>query len=873
MQADELGGKASNLAILTHAGLPVPPWFCITSSLFASLCERLSPLLDEQTADPSGVRQMAGRLNEAIRNEALSESDVAALYSCFDELFTPDSFVAVRSSAVGEDSSKDSFAGQMDTFLYVTRDNLSNRVIDCFASAFSERALLYRHLRSRVEVPRAGVLVQQMINASVSGVMFTANPTTGDRDEAVVTAGYGLGEGVVGGLVETDTWFLDLHTGAVRERVIVQKQSQIAFDRAAGSGTSPESVAKEKSELPVLSDAQLANLANLGRTIELLYGAPQDIEWAIDGSGRLHLLQSRPITTLTRGRQTVFDNSNVVESYPGLSTPLTFSYARNGYYGTFKAFLESLGVPSTTLSRYASRHSNLVALVNGRIYYNLLNWYSIFELCGIEWMIPAWERALGLPRRYVRPVRRTLPQKLQLLRVKLRFAWHFLRIQREVRSFLAAFQNDQAWFRAHDLESMDAHQLLDMHDELALRVRGPYSVSVMNDAFTQQLHALLGKLIVRYRVGDLDMLRNALLCGESGMESVEPVRSGLELAMHIRRNPKLAELFESPASAEEVLSKVEAEPAFSSFRQHLATHLDLYGDRTVNELKLETPPAQENPEFIVAVLRNYLRGGQNFDTIERHELEIRGAAERTLSQSLRRRPVQRLVFNYVLRRVRTGTRDRETLRLSRSRAFGWSKRAYRQIANRFVEAGLLDTPDDVFYLSEEEIAGTVRGHALTHDLRSLTAIRKREYAELSRADVEGRVTAYGIVGARRFGPPPQGQRGYDGTQELKGQGCSPGRAVGRAKVILNPADELTVDGEILIAPMTDPGWVFLMVASKGLVSEKGSLLSHTAIIGRELGIPTVVGVKDATRRIANGQTIEIDGDAGTVRFVPNNSVA
>jgi pyruvate,water dikinase len=371
-----------------------------------------------------------------------------------------------------------------------------------------------------------------------------------------------------------------------------------------------------------------------------------------------------------------------------------------------------------------------------------------------------------------------------------------------------------------------------MHDELALRVRGPYSVSVMNDAFTQQLHALLGKLIVRYRVGDLDMLRNALLCGESGMESVEPVRSGLELAMHIRRNPKLAELFESPASAEEVLSKVEAEPAFSSFRQHLATHVDLYGDRTVNELKLETPPAQENPEFIVAVLRNYLRGGQNFDTIER-----------------------------------------ETLRLSRSRAFGWSKRAYRQIANRFVEAGLLDTPDDVFYLSEEEIAGTVRGHALTHDLRSLTAIRKREYAELSRADVEGRVTAYGIVGARRFGPPPQGQRGYDGTQELKGQGCSPGRAVGRAKVILNPADELTVDGEILIAPMTDPGWVFLMVASKGLVSEKGSLLSHTAIIGRELGIPTVVGVKDATRRIANGQTIEIDGDAGTVRFVPNNSVA
>ena len=251
--------------------------------------------------------------------------------------------------------------------------------------------------------------------------------------------------------------------------------------------------------------------------------------------------------------------------------------------------------------------------------------------------------------------------------------------------------------------------------------------------------------------------------------------------------------------------------------------------------------------------------------MERREVEIRTTAEQNLDRKLRGRPLHRWIVRLVLSRVRRGMKNRENLRLTRTRAFGMSKRIYRALGNRFVEKRLIDAASDVFFLSEEEIAGAVRGHALTQDLRQLILLRKHEYERFKEMSAGGRIVTHGMVRAAPLDDVVPAASHSD--QVLKGQGCSPGRVKGKARVIRDPASDLDLDGEVLVAPMTDPGWVFLMVASKGLISEKGSLLSHTAIIGRELGIPTIVGVKDATRRIASGQSIEIDGDAGTVTLL------
>lgn len=835
-QPERLGGKATKLAELGRAGLPVPPWLCVTTAVHAD-----------------------------VANGDLPADDRRLLLERFDATFAADAWVAVRSSAASEDSAQDSFAGQLDTYLYVTRDQVPARVVECFGSASSPSALLYRQVRGLGDAPvRAAAVVQQMVESRVAGILFTANPTSGARDEAVVTAGLGLGEGVVGDQVETDTWFLELATGAIRRRAVSAKRSRIVLDREHGTGTRKEQVDPTEGDPPALSDEQLQELCALGRKVQDHFGGdPQDIEWAIDGSGQIHLLQARPITTLDR--ETIFDNSNVVESYPGLSSPLTYSFARFGYEQTFRAGSRTFGVPEEILQEKHHVHANLLGLIDGRIYYNILNWYGLFLLVpGFEGVLPAWERALGLPPRFVQrpPAQRSRP--LLKLRILWRTLGHFFRLRRSVGEFQAMFAAEHAAFKRRDLAELEAHELLELYERLGRKILGPYAISLVNDFFAQQLYDQVGKLIARWEIGDPDALRNNLLCGESGMDSVEPVRSILGLVDRVRADRALRKLVESDRPGEEVWAELHAGPN-NTFKEALARHLDRYGDRTLHELKLETPSVGENPGFLITMLRNYLRGGQDLAAMEERERKIRFQAEWDVGKGLAWHPFRRLIFRWALKHCRRTVKYRENLRLTRSRAYGMIKRIFRALGHLLAERGLLAAPEDVFWLTVEEVAAHVRGHAVTRDLRALVAIRQEEWKRYEDTSPGPRVVTQGVVYATPF--LSARDEAHEEGNELRGTGCSPGKVRARAKVIENPAQDMTINGEILVSPMTDPGWVFLMVAAGGLVVEKGSMLSHTAIIGRELGIPTVVGVKDATRRIQDGQLIEIDGQAGTVTIV------
>jgi pyruvate,water dikinase len=450
--------------------------------------------------------------------------------------------------------------------------------------------------------------------------------------------------------------------------------------------------------------------------------------------------------------------------------------------------------------------------------------------------------------------------------VYLHVLWQVLGIDRHARRYVTTLAQTRAELRQRAPGSLDAHDLLDRLDALGRRLLGPYSVSIVNDAITQQYLAALGKLIDRYELGGLSAsLANDLLAGETGMESVAPVRSLLALAEQVRQRPELRALFDGDLAAPEVWRRVHEEPDCAMFRAELGRHLELYGDRTLHELKLETPQAEDNPAFVVAMLRNYLRGGQNVEALEARERHRRQVAEEAVARALRRRPLRRWLFGWVLRKVRRGVKHREDLRLARSRGYGLVKRVYRALGAHFVDAGALAAPADVFWLTAEEVAGFVRGHAVSCDLRTVVAQRQREYEGFRLTRPPPRLTTHGLVYRQPFVGCASAGAG-DG-EVLQGIGCCSGRVRAPAKVILDPSEDLRIGGEILVAPMTDPGWVFLMVAAGGIVSEKGSLLSHTAIIGRELGVPTVVGVPAAASRIADGEMIELDGTAGTVRRV------
>jgi pyruvate,water dikinase len=869
MGPGELGGKASALAALGRLGVPVPEWFCIPAATFA---ETHAAARDVVAHAPVGrdraarqrLRTEAEDARARVREAALGAAHRAQVLAAFDRSFPGDARVAVRSSAVGEDSSRDSFAGQLDTYLYVSRRDLLARVADCVASAYTERAIAYRHRRGLGGSPvRVAVLVQRMVDSRASGVLFTANPTTCDRTEAVISAGLGLGEGIVAGRVETDTLLLSLEDGRERERSIGEKRSRVVFD--GDGGTRLEEVAGAEVTAPAISDDEARRLLEVARRIQAHFGAPQDIEWAIDVKGAIHILQARPITTLER--ETIFDSANIVESFPGLTSPLTFSFIRRSYEEAFREAQRRTGVPEATLEANRHVHANLVGLIEGRVYYNILHWYRLFTwVPGFEGLLPAWEKSLGIDRRFAPRTRApaTLSTRIGQARVIESNVRRFLTLQRGVDAYVAGLAEVQGDIARRDLEALEGHELIELLEASSRRLLRPYAISVLNDLYAQQLYETLAKLISAYALGDPTTLRNELLCGEQGMESVAPVRALVGIARRVRETPALLRAFAEHDDAE-IARRLRHDEALAQLRLALDDHLREYGDRALEELKLETPSLRERPEFLVAMIRNYVRGKQDVGAMERHEAGIRARAEARVASSLEGEPVRRKLFDLVLRASRRTVKNRENLRLARSRAYGVVRSIYRAIARAFVAKRLLDGAADLFFLTAEEVEGAIRGSSATRDLRALVGLRRAEYAEFAKSRPASRLNLQGLVHGAKVEQEDAVAAPTDAI--LRGIACSPGRRIAPAKVVLDPDREGDLDGEILVAPMTDPAWAYLMVAAGGLVAERGSILSHTAIIGRELGIPTVVGVPGATQLISTGEMIEIDGTAGTVRVV------
>ena len=515
----EVGGKGARLAALARQGLPVPRWLAVPVEVGDALVARLRPVLDEALAGldrapptRAAFEAAAARIGAALRAQGLPEGVAAALDDAVRAHLGGAALLAVRSSALEEDGARDSFAGQLDSFLGVAPADVAARVVDVLASAHGARALLYRRLRGRpVAGARAAVLVQAMVEADRAGVLFTANPTSGDRDEAVIAAAPGTGEGVVAGTADAEVIHADLATGAVRAR--------------GGPG-------------PLLSATEVAALVALGRRVAADAGTPQDLEWALDRAGALHLLQARPVTAFSAGRETVFDSANIVESYPGVTRPLTFSFVRPAYERTLREASRRFGVGEATLARERAVHANLVALVDGRIHYAILNWYRLYrQLPGFAWALPAFEKALGLPRRWVAPdppVRglARLSRAATVGRAWVRLAGLLHRLDADAAGFAARLEAERARLPA-DLDALDPHALLDALDRLSDQLTGPYAVALVSDFFTFQLHALVERLLVRFGAADAagaPALRDALLVGIQGVESLEPLRSVADLA-------------------------------------------------------------------------------------------------------------------------------------------------------------------------------------------------------------------------------------------------------------------------------------------------------------------------------------------------------
>lgn len=882
-----LGGKAANLERLESLGLPVPPWYAVTTEAFhqalataglrGSITDRLAGA-DDLTAASFEIR---GWINAVPLPPGLEEEIAAAHAARIGE----DAYVAVRSSAAGEDAAGESFAGLHDSFLFIRgRERLLDAIRRVWASAYNERALAYRRAKGiPFDTIAVAVVVQRMVEARTSGVLFTANPNTGNVHEVVISSLWGAGEGLVSAGFDADTYVVDKETLEVSE-AIASKPEQLVLNHEAGGGLVRTAVPDELRERSSLTPDEVQSLARLGLAIERHYRRPQDLEFAVDQEGKPFLLQARPVTTVEElgpaaGNPLIWDNSNIIESYSGVTSPMTFSFIRRAYSIVYHCFAEVMGIDARIVRANREVFENMLGLFRGQVYYNLFNWYRLVRLFpGFNYNKSFMESMMGVreaaqmqgePAAETTGLQRYTVELPALLRLVRRTTLNFFHIRRIVGDFQAYFREHYGRWSALDFRAMPPHELAALYRQMEEKLLWEWKAPIINDFFVMVFYGTLKKLCLSWCGDESGSLQNDLICGEGGIESTEPTRMLLRLAAEARQRPDLRQrLLEG--RPEDLARDIPADPRFSDFASEIRRYLDLYGFRCVNELKLEEFSLRDRPAFLYQILRNYLAmedpAALDVTAMEQREQGIRRAAEEKAFAAIRG-PHRRWVFRRVLENARLGVKNRENLRFARTRIYGLLRELLRAVGEDFAEAGLLDQADDVFYLTLDEVWDYVKGRAVTTNLKGLAALRREEFDAWRRMDPPAdRFETFGLPYHRnRFqGRPKPAVSSEPGL--LTGTGCCPGVVTGPVKVLRTPSEDARLDGEILVAERTDPGWVPLYPSVSGLLIERGSILSHSAIVAREMGIPTIVGIAGLVSTLKTGQVVTMDGGAGIVRL-------
>jgi pyruvate,water dikinase len=894
----KIGGKAKNLYILSKNGFNVPEWFVITTDIYKrfieenGIREKIEEIIDSiDFKNQNSIAEGSRAIKQLFLEKDIPKKDYRKIISAFKKIKIKSNskYVAVRSSAVGEDEVKTSFAGQMDSFLFISEEKrLISCIKQCWASAFSERALSYRYLSnlsiSDIEI---AVIVQEMIFGDVSGVMFTVNPISCNINEILINSTYGIGEGIVSGELDTDSFYVNKQTNSFSQNIVTKKH-KIVFNEKKGEGTCSIPVEREKQNKPSLAPATVKELANIGKNIEKLYSRPQDIEWTVK-LGRIYILQTRPITTLSykegsreKDFKIIWDNSNIIESFPGITKPLTFSVARMAWSSVFRQCAEAMGVPSDIIEKNEQIFDNMIGLIHGRVYYNLMSWYrltSFFpgfkynrrymeQMMGVkesyqfeedEFKMLSKEGILGLPK---------------LLSVLYGIFKNYLTLDKDIKLFLENFEKYYAELTKKDIQSMEPWEIMEIFYQAKSKLLRGWRVSAINSYSAMFFYGLVRSLTIKWGLDSTGSLHNDLFCGEKGMESTKPTRELIVLAMEVKNDKKLYNLFVKN-NEKTILKELRENKEFSSFNRKFSDYLNKYGFRCMNELKLEEKSLKDDPSFAIQIIRNYLKLNKlDLDEMNKKELEKRRKAEQIVNEKLKWKPLKRMIFYWTLRNARKNVKYRENLRLCRTKIFGLIREAARSIGNKFTQLGIIEQPDDIFYLEIDEIFDFIKGTSNFIDIKSLIEFRKKEYEKFERETLPNRFVTYGIVNNQEICENNDFSRESEQNRfVLKGVSCCPGIVKGKAKVILSPKDNIELNGEIIVAERTDPGWVPLYPSASGLLIERGSVLSHSAIVARELGLPTIVGIKNLTKMVKDGQVIKMDAGKGIVYLKPDEEIS
>ncbi|MFJ7017764.1 rifamycin-inactivating phosphotransferase Rph [Streptomyces sp. NPDC101117] len=846
----EVGGKGAHLGELSRIdGVRVPSGFCVTTHAFRRIMaeapeggELLDRLSRVDEGDQEAVRSLAARLRQVVEATPLPDEVAAAVTGALARHGERSAY-AVRSSATAEDLPTASFAGQQDTYLNVVgTEEILRHVSQCWASLFTERAVTYRG-RQGVDhrTVHMAVVVQRMVVPRASGILFTADPVTGDRRTATVDAGFGLGEALVSGLVDPDV--LTVRHGEVVARTIAAKRR--ALHAVQGGGTRETPIEERRQREPVLTDDQAVELVTLGRRIEAHFGSPQDIEWCLDDDG-FHIVQSRPITTLF--------------PVPERDDDVFRVYLSVGHQQMMTDAMKPLGLSMWRLTALAPMYE-----AGGRLFVDATarlavpgSRAALLDVVGrgdpltrdaLETVLengefepaPAETDGGGPPAGDGAEPDEADPSIVTELIERSRRSLAELEREIGTKSGPALF----AFLR----EAFEEHKRV-VGDPLNIRaiMAGMEATWWLND----RLEEWLGE---RNAADTLTLSAPDNVTSEMGLEL-------LDVADVVRTHPEVVAFLEG-VEDDGFLDELPKVPGGAEARDAFEAYLDRYGMRCVGEIDITRPRWRERPSALVPVVLDHVRAfgpgaaARRFEDGRRRAL----AKEREVLERLRDLPDGERradAARRMIRQVRAFAGYREYPKYAIvSRSFVYRQALLRE-ADELVRAGVLADREDVHYLTFDEFEEAVRARRVDERL-----VRRRKDAFRSyQALTPPRVLAsdgVALSGAYRRDDVPEGA--------LAGLAVSAGTVEGRARVVLDMAEADLEAGDILVTRFTDPSWSPLFVGIAGLVTEVGGLMTHGAVIAREYGLPAVVGVERATRLIRDGQRIRVHGTAGYIELL------
>lgn len=853
-----VGGKGRSLATLAAAGLPVPAGFVLSTRAYEAFVETndvhqtildiVAAITPHEAASIERASASIQSLFVAARLPAESASFIEHAYAALGE---DEPAVAVRSSATAEDLPDLSFAGQQDSFLHVRgQEALLDAIRRCWASLWTARAIGYRtQMGVDHQAVAMAVVVQVMVPADVSGILFTANPSSGDRSEIVVNASYGLGEAIVGGHVTPDTYILDRTSHEPKETRIGAKEQMIVS--AGGQGTTTQPVPEARRHESSLSAEALSELAALSVDVERLFdGLPQDIEWAI-ADRTCWLLQSRPITNLpppplrdvswdppVEGEKLI--RRQVVEHMPGPLSPLFAElYLFEGLEQGVDQLMVEFDMPFE-VEVFAQRP--FFATVNGYAYMRAdfrITWRLLQMIPKVLYWYPTL-------------LRRLLP--------------HVIPHWRDER--LPAYLTTIEEWKAIDLSSASDEQLLSGVRALTVAdARYWFDVSMVVAA-AKVTDGLLHRFLTSRAVGG-DLTSGMFLRGfpSRTLQAQEDLES---IATRVRAAESLRDLvITTPAG--DLLDALTRHPDGHGLLEDLRQYLEQYGHQ-IYTLDFVQPTQGEDPLPVLLSLKELVKN-EGYDTPARQAEMARDRESQVKETVASLGPLRRWLFRKFLGWAQTYGPHREEALFYVGAAWPTLRRLVLELGGRLVEVGTLTTPDDVFYLESAELVEAYTARQNGRACQGLTQEAERRRA-LRYARKKLHPPGMVPVGSHlKFGPFDFSmwetqKRNADDAKTLQGFAVSPGQVTGVATVILSPADfaEMKPD-TILVCPTTTPAWTPLFAQAAGLVTDIGGILAHGSIVAREYEIPAVLGTGNVTQRIISGQRITVDGDTGTVTIL------